>query len=99
MREYLRRLAPVADVLAEAVLTPLAFAEAPGMPLELWHAAVQALGSGHLSPQQLSRFARSSAASFLVESAGDGKGATFRLFHQALTDALLHARSQIASRG
>ena len=96
MRQYLQRLAPVSDVPADAALTALAFAEAPGLPLELWQAAVLALGAGHLTTQQLARFARSPAASFLVESSADGGIAVFRLFHQALNDALLHAREQIA---
>ena len=92
-----QRLAPV-DVPADTALTALAFAEAPGLPLELWRAAVEALGAGHLTTQQLARFARSPAASFLVEieSSTDSGIAVFRLFHQALNDALLHAREQIA---
>ena len=96
MRQYLQRLAPVADVPADAALTALAFAEAPGLSLELWQAAAQALGAGHLTTQQLARFARSPAATFLVESSTDSGTAVFRLFHQALNDALLHARAQIA---
>jgi WD40 repeat protein len=96
MRQYLRRLESAADVPADAALTALAFAEAPGLSLELWQAAVQALGAGHLTTHQLARFARSPAASFLVESSADSSTAVFRLFHQALNDALLHARQQIA---
>ena len=49
MREYLQRLPPIADVPAEAALTALAFAEAPGIPLELWQDAVQALGAGQFT--------------------------------------------------
>ena len=96
MRQYLQRLGSVVGVPAETVLTALAFAEAPGIPLDLWQAAVQALGAGHLGTDQLARFARSAAASFLVESSTDSDTAVFRLFHQALNDALLHARAQIA---
>ena len=96
MRQYLQRLAPIADVPADAALTALAFAEAPGLPLELWQAAMQALGAGQLTTQQLARFARSPAASFLIESSVGPDNAVFRLFHQALNDALLHARKQIA---
>ena len=95
MRDYLQRLSPAADVPAETALTALAFAEAPGLPLQLWQTAIQALGAGNLSTQQLARFARSAAASFLVESGGDGQTTVFRLFHQALNDALLRTRSQI----
>jgi WD40 repeat protein len=95
MRQYLQRLAPVADVPAEAALTALAFAEAPGIPLDLWQAALQALGAGHITTHQLSQFARSAAASFLVESNTNSDAAVFRLFHQALNDVLLHARAQI----
>ena len=97
MQEYLHRLAPLANTAAEDVLTALAFAEAPGLPLDLWKTAVQALGAGRVGIQQLARFARLSAANFLVEVGGDGQGAVFRLFHQALNDALRHRRSQIAA--
>ena len=96
MRQYLQRLAPIGDVPANTALTALAFAEAPGLPLELWQAAVQALDAGNLTGQQLARFARSPAASFLIESSTDSDIAVFRLFHQALNDALLRAREQIA---
>ena len=97
MREYLRRIVPTADIPAEVALTALAFTEAPGIPLDLWQAAVQALNGGRLSTQQLAQFGRSSTASFLVESSGDIAAALFRLFHQALNDALLHARAKIAA--
>ena len=99
MREYMQRLSPVAGVPAEAALTALAFAEDPGIPLELWQDAAQTLGAGQFSKEQLVHFARSSAASFLVESVGEGRAAVFRLFHQALNDALLRARSQITAPG
>jgi hypothetical protein len=47
----------------------------------------------------LKRFARSSAASFLVESTHeDGKSTEFQLFHQALNDALLRSRAKIATQ-
>src|SRR5262249_18129918 len=73
-----------------------AFAEAPGMPLDLWQAATQVTRAGDLTLTQLEQFARSSAASFLVETSQDGFP-VFRLFHQALNDALLRARSRIAA--
>ena len=97
MYEYLQRLPSVAAVAADVALTAVAFAEAPGISLDTWRAAAQALGAGHLTTQQLARFARSPAASFLVESSTDGGTAVFRLFHQALNDALLRARVQIAT--
>ena len=77
------------DVSAETLLTALAFAESPGLPWPV-AVAVQALGFGDVTEAALTQFARSSAASFLVESSGeDGREAEFRLFHQALNDALL----------
>jgi WD40 repeat protein len=97
MREYLQRLSAVAGVPAEDALTALAFAEAPGIPVSLWRDAMDALGAGQYSDGQLVQFARSSAASFLVESGGDGQAAVFRLFHQALNDALLRARSHFSA--
>jgi hypothetical protein len=99
MREYLRRIPDVLGVSAETFLTALAFAESPGLPASLWRVAVRALGSGDVSEAVLTRFARSSAASFLVESTGEeGTDAEFRLFHQALNDALLHTRAKLTAR-
>ena len=99
MREYLKRVPPVGDVSAETLLTALAFAESPGLPVSLWRVAVRALGDGNVPEVALLRFARSSAASFLVESSGaNGAGAEFRLFHQALNDALLRRRSTVYSQ-
>ena len=40
---YLQRLDPVGGVPATRLLTALAFAEAPGLPANLWQAAVEAL--------------------------------------------------------
>jgi len=103
---YLERLSPVAGLPASDVLTALAFAEAPGLPAELWQLAIEAIYGTRVSARDLTRFARSSAANFLVESScdapgmGHGKGGVtgYRLFHQALNDALLHARSDVMSR-
>ena len=96
MHEYIQRLTPVGGVPAELLLTAVAFAEAPGISLDLWQTAVEALSARRLTTQQLARFARSRAASFLIESTADAGTAVFRLFHQALNDALLRARAQIA---
>ena len=85
---FLDRLAPVAGVPARDLLTALAFAEAPGLPAELWQLAVQALTGVPVTREQLTRFAHGSAANFLVESAGESATTRFRLFHQALSDAL-----------
>ena len=99
MREYLKCIPPVGDVSAETLLTALAFAESPGLPLPLWQVAVQSLGADDTSETALLQFARSSAASFLVESSGtDSAETVFRLFHQALNDALLHSREDIVPR-
>ena len=88
------------------MLTALAFADAPGLPGGLWQLAVQALYQAHVSTQDLARFARSSAANFLVETTGismpglpdHGVTPVYRLFHQALNDALLHDRADITPR-
>lgn len=91
MREYLSRIPGVEGLPQPAdLLTALAFAEAPGFPVGLWGTAVRALGYGDVPESKLRGFARSLAASFLVESSGEGRqGAVFRLFQQALNDALL----------
>ena len=95
MRDYIHRIGLADGVPAETVLAALAFAEAPGLPMELWQAAAAALGAGEFPIRDLTRFARSSAASFLVESGGEGQAAVYRLFHQALNDALLTARAKV----
>ena len=99
---YLERLSPVAGWPAGRVLTALAFAEAPGLTAGLWQLAMEAIDGARVSVDELTRFARSSAANFLVEaSAGQGApdhGPSYRLFHQALNDALLHARSDVRPR-
>jgi len=94
MGRYLDRVPTVDGVSAAELLTALAFAEAPGLTAELWEIGTRALHGRSLSADQLARFARGTAANFLVESAVDRAGSTFRLFHQALGDALLTVRGQ-----
>ena len=96
---YLDLVGPVAGLPASQVLTALAFAEAPGLPAGLWQLAIESICHASVPAADLARFARSSAANFLVES-GTGRSAepVFRLFHQALNDALARRRAQVASR-
>ncbi|MBL6274590.1 trypsin-like peptidase domain-containing protein [Micromonospora fiedleri] len=89
---YLAGLPAAGSTSARLALTALAYAEAPGLPLPLWQAAVTALG-GTATAEQLALFARGSAANFLVETGG-GTQPAYRLFHQALNDALLADRDQ-----
>jgi hypothetical protein len=65
---YLDRLPPVAGLPAARALTALAFAEAPGLPASLWQLAVEPIYGTRISAEDLTRFARSSAANFLVEA-------------------------------
>ena len=103
---YVERLRPVAGMPAGRALTALAFAEAPGLTAELWQLALEAIDGMHVSADDLTRFARSSAANFLVETGGEADAAgddaatvvVYRLFHQALNDALLSVRSDVTSR-
>ena len=103
---YLRRLNPVAGIPARHALTALAFADAPGLPATLWQLAVKAIYGRRVNAESLIQFARSSAANFLVETAseisddarGPGVAPVYRLFHQALNDALLRARVDITPR-
>ncbi len=88
---YLQRMPTVAGHPADRVLTALAYAQAPGWPVELWHTATAALDVP-VSAAELDRFARSAAASFLVETFTGIEGSQFRLFHQALNEALLRRR-------
>jgi WD40 repeat protein len=89
--DYLRRLPTVAGDPAPLALTPLAYAQAPGLPLDLWQLVLAALG-GRASAAELSAFATSAAANFLIETGTHESTRTYRLFHQALNDALLHGR-------
>src|SRR6266540_9172 len=94
---YLAGLTPAGRAPARLALTVLAYAEAPGLPLPLWRAGLIALGS-NVSEEQLALFARTSAANFLVETTADPAMRAYRLFHQALNEALLRSRATIASR-
>ena len=108
---YLEHLAGTRGIPARQLLTALAFAEAPGLTAGLWQLVVGALppAAGDVQPAQvaageLAMFARSGAANFLVETGGDDRapggsgGRSCRLFHQALSDALLQARAEFADR-
>jgi WD40 repeat protein len=103
---YLERLSPAAGVPPDRLLTALAFAEAPGLPARLWQLAIEAIDGTHVSAEDLARFARSSAANFLVEAGGETAagdhgprgGTVYRLFHQGLNDALLRRRSEVIAR-
>ncbi|MGI9000723.1 MAG: hypothetical protein ACR2GH_03565, partial [Pseudonocardia sp.] len=92
---FLDRLAPVGSAPARVLLTALAFAEVPGFTLELWQLATRALGGAEVTVAQLRQFASGSAANFLVESTGRTATSAFRLFHQALGDALGTARGRL----
>ncbi|WIM93144.1 AAA family ATPase [Actinoplanes oblitus] len=91
LHSYLARLPAVGGTPARTLLAALAYAEAPGWSATLWQVAVESLG-GRVSEPVLDRFARSAAANFLVETSAAGEEPTFRLFHQALNDALLRDR-------
>jgi hypothetical protein len=93
LNAFLARISPASQVAPKAALIALALAEAPGWPIEMWRLAIEAMSGEQITVQQLSQFARSTAANFLIESGADGT--VFRLFHQALNDALLHGRSRI----
>jgi WD40 repeat protein len=88
---YLKRLHPVDGVPATTVLTALAYAQPPGLSTDVWQVALEALGVT-ITREALAKFVVSSAANFLVESSTDAGTPRFRLFHQALNDALLRGR-------
>ncbi|MGW1158059.1 AAA family ATPase [Streptomyces sp. NPDC002519] len=100
LRDYIALLPPVTSGLpASEALTVLAFAEAPGLPLALWGTAITALCGVTISEASLRSFARSSAANFVIETSEAGRSdRVFRLFHQALNDALLHERADMSDR-
>lgn len=98
LNDYIDRAPSVEDVSALDALTCLAFAQAPGLPLTLWPLLMKALGMP-VTETALARFARSSAANFLVEISGAEGFHTYRLYHQALNDALLRRRQEYRPRG
>ena len=91
LNTYLDGLPPVGGTPARLLLTALAYAEPPGLSPRLWQLAMTALG-GTVSEEDLRRFARTSAANFLVENADPGR-TSYRLFHQALNDELTAGRT------
>ncbi|MFJ5875146.1 AAA family ATPase [Streptomyces sp. NPDC093088] len=97
--DYMARLPPVGEVPAADVLSALAYAETPGLTLPLWREAARAL-TGTAPPEDLlGAFARSAAANFLVEaSTSEQHTGCFRLFHQALDDALRQGRARTRPR-
>ena len=104
LAEFLDRLAPVAGVPAPTMLTALAFAEAPGFTVELWQLAIRALSTTEVPVNGLAEFVAGSAANFLVESTTTAATArkpvrSFRLFHQALADALITEHNPPVSAG
>lgn len=93
LNAYLSRIEPVDGVVAALVLTVLAFARSPGLPIDLWAEGLNALTGQQISEYRLLEFARSSAANFLIEQSAGTSSMAFRLFHQALNDTLLKDRS------
>lgn len=99
LSRYAEQIEGVGGHSTTALLTALAFAEAPGFTAELWSTAVGALNPGRLppAPAELSRFAADPAANLVTgsaaESAGRNPAVCYRLFHQALGDALLRGRA------
>jgi WD40 repeat protein len=95
--EYMSKFGRVGDVSAEEALAALAMAEAPGLPLELWQVATNAMmPAAHVTTEDLAAFAEDSKANFLVESTGESGAAAYRLYHQALNEAVLRARARSA---
>ena len=93
LADYLRRLAPVGDVPASLVLTALAYASGQGFSTRIWSVALRSM-SARIRPDRLLEFTRSAAANFLVDVTHEAGIHRFRLFHQALNDALLRERQQ-----
>ncbi|MEV0131621.1 trypsin-like peptidase domain-containing protein [Dactylosporangium sp. NPDC050688] len=93
LNSYLSRLVPVASVPARLVLTALAYAQLPGISAEIWSVALASLGA-RVDPDSLVTFTRSAAANFLIETTSESGVRQYRLFHQALNDALLNERER-----
>jgi WD40 repeat protein len=89
LNAYVHHLPSIGAASAGLALSVLAHAEAPGLSLPLWRAGIAAFG-GTVTEDQLHAFARGAAANFLVET-GTEAIAGYRLFHQALNEALRSA--------
>ena len=87
---YLARIGGVGRLTATEALTALAYAEAPGLNIELWRVAAEAITGQTVDDSELAVFVSGAAANFLVDSS-DG-GTVHRLFHQALNDTLVAER-------
>ncbi|MEU7901711.1 trypsin-like peptidase domain-containing protein [Actinoplanes sp. NPDC049118] len=98
LAEYLNGLHPIDGVPATDLLIALAYAHPPGMSIDLWRVALEALDV-RISREALLSFAGSSAANFLVESSRDAGTPRYRLFHQALNDSLVKKRTLHDRRG
>ena len=96
--DYLRVIPDEAGLTATELLTALAFAEAPGLTVELWAAAVTALTGTAVDRSRLEAFANGPAANFLVDASSANDVTVYRLYHQALNDELLKARALTMSR-
>ncbi len=95
LRDYLAHLPSVDGIAALDLLSALAYADSPGLSVELWRTTVVAMYGSAPELLALSAFARTSAAVFLVESSDPGAATgCFRLFHQALNEALLAGRAE-----
>lgn len=94
---YLERLPPVGETPAATVFTALAYAPAYGLPTAVWSVVLESLAA-KVSQGGLAQFAGTSAANFLVESSGEGYVRRYRLFHQALNDALLRRQETRGGR-
>ncbi|GAA1874107.1 AAA family ATPase [Myceligenerans crystallogenes] len=104
--EFVGRLADVDGVPARDILVPLAYAQAPGLPIELWQELIRALTGKSVDETALTAFTRTAAANLLITSSSDSDGsdgetsadagnpAVFRLFHQALNDTILDQRAE-----
>jgi WD40 repeat protein len=97
--DYLDRMPRIDGRSAIDLLLPLAFAQTPGLGLDLWRVALEGLSGSTVDAAKLSEFARGRAANFLIEtSAPGGNGSdrvvSYRLFHQALNDAMLRRRQE-----
>jgi WD40 repeat protein len=97
LEAYLAGLAPLGGTPARLALAALAYAEPPGLPLPLWRVGLTALG-GTATEDQLAAFATGPAANFLVETNTGPAVRAYRLFHQALGEALLRGRDEVGSR-
>ncbi|MER7950367.1 WD40 repeat domain-containing protein [Streptomyces sp. NPDC096079] len=92
---YLRRFGDD-EQRVRRVLTPLAYAQGPGLPEPLWAPLAEELSGRPCAHEELDRVRREHAGAYIHLTTTE-KGPVFRLFHEALAEYLRGSRDDRAA--